>query len=188
MKTLFHGGTVINADETIAADLLVEEERIVAVGRDLRAGGAGVVDAAGLLLLPGGIDVHTHLDMPLEVAGQSIATADDFYTGQVAAAFGGTTAHLDFAIQPKGASLRETLDLWRGRAAGKAVIDYGFHMTIADPRPEVLREIAELPGWGINTVKVLMAYKGRLQVDDATLFAVFREAAPAGVLTMVHCE
>ncbi|MGH2452807.1 MAG: dihydropyrimidinase [bacterium] len=188
MKTLFHGGTVINADETIAADLLVEEERIVAVGRDLRAGGAGVVDAAGLLLLPGGIDVHTHLDMPLEVAGQSIATADDFSTGQVAAAFGGTTAHLDFAIQPKGASLRETLDLWRGRAAGKAVIDYGFHMTIADPRPEVLREIAELPGWGINTVKVLMAYKGRLQVDDATLFAVFREAARAGVLTMVHCE
>lgn len=188
MKTLFHGGTLINADETVTADLLVEDERVAAIGSDLSAAGATVVQAAGRYLLPGGIDVHTHLDMPLEIAGRSIATADDFYTGQVAAAFGGTTAHLDFAIQSRGASLRETLDLWHARAKGKAVIDYGFHMTIADPRPEVLREIAALPGWGINTVKVLMAYKGRLQVEDATLFAVFREAAVAGVLTMVHCE
>jgi len=188
MKTLFRGGTLVTASESIAADLLVEDERIAAIGSDLPAAGATVVEATGQYLLPGGIDVHTHLDMPLEVAGQSIATADDFYTGQVAAAFGGTTAHLDFAIQPKGASLRETLDLWHARARGKAVIDYGFHMTIADPRPAVLLEIAALPGWGINTVKVLMAYKGRLQVDDATLFAVLREAAGAGVLTMVHCE
>ncbi|HEV8340411.1 MAG TPA: dihydropyrimidinase [bacterium] len=188
MKTLFRGGTLVNAGESLTADLLVHDERIAAIGSGLSAADAVAVEASGQYLLPGGIDVHTHLDMPLEIAGQSIATADDFYSGQVAAAFGGTTAHLDFAIQPKGATLREALDLWHVRARGKAVIDYGFHMTIADPRPEVLREIAALPEWGITTVKVLMAYKGRLQVDDATLFAVLREAAGAGVLTMVHCE
>ncbi len=188
MKTLFRAGTLVTATESTPADVLVDGEQIAAVGADLRPDGAAIVDATGHYLLPGGIDVHTHLDMPLEIAGRSIATADDFYTGQVAAAFGGTTSHLDFAIQPKGASLRQALDLWHGRAAGKAVIDYGFHMTIADPQPAVMREIAALPEWGINTVKVLMAYKGRLQVDDATLFAVFREAAAAGLLTMVHCE
>jgi len=188
MKTLFRGGTLVTATGTVRADLLVDGERIAAVGPHLPSDGATVVDAAGLYLLPGGIDVHTHLDMPLEVAGQEIATADDFYSGQVAAACGGTTTHLDFVIQPKGAKLREALDLWHAKAAGKAVIDYGFHMTIADPRPEVLREIAQLPEWGVTTVKVLMAYKGRLQVDDATLFAVLREAGRAGLLTMVHCE
>ncbi len=188
MKTLFKSGTLVTAGEAAQTDLLVDGERIVAIGPDLSTEGATVVDAAGKYVLPGGIDVHTHLDMPLEVAGQEIATVDDFYSGQVAAACGGTTVHLDFAIQPKGASLREAFDLWQARAAGKAVIDYGFHMTIADPRPEVLREIAALPSWGVTTVKVLMAYKGRLQVDDATLFQVLRESARAGVLTMVHCE
>ncbi len=188
MKTLFRGGTLVTATETVRADLLVDGEVIAAVGPDLPGDGAAVVNAAGLYLLPGGIDVHTHLDMPLEVAGQEIATADDFYSGQVAAACGGTTTHLDFVIQPKGASLRQALNLWHARAAGKAVIDYGFHMTIADPRPNVLREIAQLPEWGVTTAKVLMAYKGRLQVDDATLFTVLREAGRAGLLTMVHCE
>ena len=184
MRTLFKHGTVVTPDKTFPADLLVDGERIAAIAPDLPADGATVVDGGGTYLLPGGIDVHTHLDMPLN----GIASADDFHSGHVAAAFGGTTSHIDFAIQPKGAALREALDLWHERATGKACIDYGFHMTIADPTPAVLREIARLPEWGVPSVKVLMAYKGRLQVDDATLFAVLREAAHHGLLTMVHCE
>ncbi len=184
MRTLFRGGTVVTAEGARQEDLLVDGERIAAIGQRLPDDGAAVVDAPGLLLLPGGIDVHTHLDMPLG----DTASADDFTSGHLAAAFGGTTSHLDFAIQPKGASLREALDLWHARAAGRATIDYGFHMTIADPTPAVLDEIALLPDWGVTTVKVLMAYKGRLQVDDATLFAIARRTASAGILLMAHCE
>jgi len=184
MKTLFRGATLVTATDRFRADLLVEGERIAAVGEDLPASGATVVDAGGCYLLPGGIDVHTHLDMPLD----GIASSDDFYTGQVAAAFGGTTSHIDFAIQERGGTLREALDRWQARAEGKAVIDYGFHMTVADPTPEALAEIPRLPEWGITSVKVLMAYRGRLQVDDAALFTVLRLAGAHGLLTLVHCE
>jgi len=184
MRTLFTGGTVVGPEGSQQADLLVDGERIAAIGRDVPHSDARVVDAAGFYLLPGGIDVHTHLDMPLD----DIRSSDDFQTGHVAAACGGTTSHIDFVIQTKGGSLRQALDTWHARAEGKACIDYGFHMTIADPRPEVLEEIGRLPEWGITTVKVLMAYKGRLQLDDAQLLAVMRKAAEHGLLTMVHCE
>ncbi|HEU5299292.1 MAG TPA: dihydropyrimidinase, partial [bacterium] len=184
MRTLFAGGTLVGPDVMRRVDLLVDGERIAAIGSDLPRADTRVIDAAGRYLLPGGIDVHTHVDMPLD----DITSTDDFYTGHVAAAFGGTTSHLDFAIQTKGRSLREALDTWQAKAEGKACIDYGFHMTIADPRPEVLDEIAQLPDGGVTTVKVLMAYKGRLQLDDAQLLAVMRRAAEHGLLTMVHCE
>jgi dihydropyrimidinase len=184
MRTLFAGGTIVSPEGMQQADLLVDGERIAAIGPGLPRSDARVVDAAGCYLLPGGIDVHTHLEMPLD----DIASTDDFRTGHVAAAFGGTTAHLDFVIQAKGRSLREALEAWQARAEGKACIDYGFHMTITDPRPEVLEEIARLPEWGISTVKVLMAYKGRVQLDDAQLLAVMRRAAECGLLTLVHCE
>ncbi|HXF81790.1 MAG TPA: dihydropyrimidinase [bacterium] len=184
MRTLFVGGTVVGPDLTQRAELLVDGERIAAIGPALPREDARVVDAAGCYLLPGGIDVHTHLDMPLG----DIASTDDFATGHVAAACGGTTTHLDFVIQMKGRSLREALEAWHARAAGKAAIDYGFHMTIVDPRPEVLDEIARLPEWGVTTVKVLMAYKGRAMLDDAQLLAVMRRAAASGLLTMTHCE
>jgi len=184
MRTLFSGGTLVGPAGTLQADLLVDGERIAAIGADLPRADAHLVDAAGRYLLPGGIDVHTHLDMPLD----DIASTDDFRTGHVAAAFGGTTSHIDFVIQSRGGSLRQALDAWHARAEGKACIDYGFHMTIADPRPDVLDEIAHLPEWGITTVKVLMAYKGRLQLDDVQLLAVMRRAAEHGLLTMVHCE
>lgn len=184
MRTLFAGGTLVGPDVMRRVDLLVDGERIAAIGSDLPRADARVIDASGRYLFPGGIDVHTHVDMPLD----DISSTDDFYTGHVAAAFGGTTSHLDFAIQTKGRSLREALDTWQAKAEGKACIDYGFHMTIADPRPEVLDEIAQLPDGGVTTVKVLMAYKGRLQLDDAQLLAVMRRAAEHGLLTMVHCE
>lgn len=184
MRTLFRHGTIVTASETYQADLLVDGERIAAIGRDLPADGATVVDASGRYLLPGGIDVHTHLDMPFG----GTTSADDFHTGHVGAAFGGTTTHLDFVIQPKGASLRQALDLWQTKAAGKACIDYGFHIAITDLTPAVLAEIPRLPEWGVSSVKLFMAYKGALQVDDATLFAVFQQTGPAGILAMVHAE
>jgi len=184
MTTLFKHGTIVTASETYPADLLVDGEQIAAIGRDLPATGAAVVDARGRYLLPGGIDVHTHLDMPFG----GTTSADDFQTGHVAAAFGGTTAHVDFVIQSKGASLRQALDLWQAKAAGKACIDYGFHIAITDLTPAVLAEIPRLPDWGVTSVKLFMAYKGVLQVDDATLFAVFQQTGPAGILAMVHAE
>lgn len=184
MKTLFINGTIVTAGDTYQADVLVDGERIAAIGRDLPRDGATVVDARGKHLLPGGIDVHTHLEMPF---GGTVS-ADDFYTGHVAAAFGGTTSHIDFAIQSKGGTLRQALDAWHARANGKASIDYGFHVVITDLSPEVLREIPQLPGWGVTSIKLLMAYKGVLQVDDATLFRALKLAGPLGILTMVHCE
>ncbi|MDR7484470.1 MAG: dihydropyrimidinase [Armatimonadota bacterium] len=184
MATLLKGGTIVTSAEIYRADVLIVGEQIAAIGRDLPSDGATVVDARGKHLLPGGIDVHTHLDMPLG----EIASSDDFHTGHVAAAFGGTTSHLDFVIQPKGASLREALDLWHAKARGKACIDYGFHMTITDPTPAVLDEVVLLPEWGITTVKVLMAYRGRVMVEDADIVRIMRRAGPAGLLTMVHCE
>jgi dihydropyrimidinase len=184
MKTLITNGTIVTAGDTYQADVLVEGEQITAIGRNLPRDGATVVDARGKHLLPGGIDVHTHLEMPF---GGTVSS-DDFYTGHVAAAFGGTTAHIDFAIQPKDGTLRQALDLWHARASGKACIDYGFHVVVTELSPEVLREIPKLPDWGVTSVKLLMAYKGVLQVDDATLFWVLKEAGPLGILTMVHCE
>jgi dihydropyrimidinase len=117
MSTLITGGTVVTAADTFVADVLIEGETIAAVGRGLR--GDTVIDAAGTYVIPGGIDVHTHLDMPF---GGTVSS-DDFFTGHRAAAFGGTTMHIDFAIQPKGATLRETLDMWHAKARGNAAID-----------------------------------------------------------------
>jgi dihydropyrimidinase len=167
MLTLFTNGTVVTASDTYRADVLVKGEQIAAVDAISRR---PIVDAAGRYLLPGGVDNHTHLDMPFG----GTTSADDFYTGHVAAAFGGTTTHIDFVIQAKGGSLRNALDTWHAKARGKAVIDYGFHLAITDLTPAVMNEIAQLPEWGVTSAKVFMAYKGVLQVDDTTLFNVLK--------------
>ncbi|HWQ12638.1 MAG TPA: dihydropyrimidinase [Roseiflexaceae bacterium] len=182
MSTLITGGTVVTAGDTFAADVLVEGETIAAVGRNLR--GDATIDATGMYVIPGGIDVHTHLDMPF---GGTVSS-DDFFTGHRAAAFGGTTMHIDFAIQPKGATLRETLDLWHEKARGKAAIDYGFHVAITDLPDAVLAEMPECVAYGTPSMKLFMAYKGALQVDDTTLFRAMQQAARSGLLVMVHAE
>ena len=182
MRTLISGGTVVTASDTFEADVLIEGEKIVAVGRGLS--GDTTLDARGKYVVPGGIDVHTHLDMPF---GGTVAS-DDFFTGHRAAAFGGTTMHIDFAIQPKGATLRETLDLWHARANGKAVIDYGFHLAITDLPDNIMDEIQQAPEWGVTSLKLFMAYKGSLMIDDATLFRAMEQAARHGLLIMVHAE
>jgi dihydropyrimidinase len=187
VSILIQGGTIVTATHSFAADLRIEGERIAAVAPRLDArDDDDVVDAMGLLLLPGGIDVHTHLDMPV---APDCATSDDFYTGHRAAAFGGTTTHVDFANQTRGDSLRHTLDLWEARARDKAVIDYGFHVTILDPTPEVLEEMAQLPAWGVNTIKLFLAYKARgMMLDNEQFFTLCRRARDLGLLPLVHAE
>ncbi len=184
MKTIIKGGTVITAADTFASDLLLEGGCIVQMGANLPQAGARVVEAGGMLLLPGGIDVHTHLELPFF----GTVAADDFYTGQRAAAFGGTTSHIDFAIQHKGESLHQAVENWQRKAQDKAVIDYGLHVAITDLNDTVMAEIPSLVSAGVTTLKLFTAYKGVYQVDDATLFRAMLKAAEAGMLVMVHCE
>jgi dihydropyrimidinase len=182
MRTLIKGGMIVTASDLYQADVLIEDEQIATIGHGLA--GDTTIDATGKYVIPGGIDVHTHLDMPF---GGTVSS-DDFFTGHRAAAFGGTTTHIDFAIQPKGATLRETLDMWMARAEGKAAIDYGFHIAITDLPDTIMAEIPKCAEWGVTSLKLFMAYKGALMVDDATLFRAMEQAAANGLLICVHAE
>ena len=184
MRTLLRHGTIVNADGRRPADVLVEGERIAAIGVDLRDPADRVIDASDRLLLPGGVDVHTHLDMPFG----DIRTADDFASGTIAAACGGTTTVVDYATQAKGGSLREALDQWMARAAGRAVIDFGFHVCIAELRPDVEAEMASLVADGVTSFKLFMAYPGRLMLNDDEIFRVLRRSADVGGLVCLHAE
>jgi dihydropyrimidinase len=184
MPTLIKNGTIVTAADTVQADLLIEDEQIALIGRNLPEDGVTVIDAAGKLLLPGGIDVHTHLELPF---GGTVSS-DDFFTGQRAAAFGATTTHIDFVIQPIGGTLKQGIDTWHAKARDKAVIDYGFHVAITDLRDDVMAEIPSMLDEGITSLKLFMAYKGVLQVDDTTLFRAMTVAAAHGLLIMVHAE
>ncbi len=182
MTTLISGGTIVTASDTFPADVLLDGETIVAIGSGLH--GDTTVDATGKYVIPGGIDVHTHLNMPFG----GTYSSDDFFTGHRAAAFGGTTMHIDFAVQPKGSSLQDTLKIWHGKADGMAAIDYSFHLAITDLNDAVMAELPSLPAHGVSSLKLFMAYKGALMVDDETLFRAMQVAAEHGLLIMVHAE
>jgi len=161
MRILIRGGTVVTATGASRADVLVDGETIAALLDPAHTGSfAGLadrsIDATGKYVIPGGIDVHTHLDMPFG----GTFSADDFETGTRAAAWGGTTSLVDFAVQAKGASLRETLDAWHAKAEGKASIDYGFHMIVSDVNEQTLKEMDVLVGEGVTSFKMFMAYPG----------------------------
>jgi dihydropyrimidinase len=189
MGLLIQNGTVVTADKTFAADVLVEGE----VVKDVRAGigqnridpaGHTVVDARGMLILPGGIDAHTHLDMPFG----GTTSADDFETGTRAAAIGGTTTIVDFAIQAKGTKMRSALDMWWQKAAGKACIDYGLHMIVTDLGTSGLEDMDDLVAEGVASFKLFMAYPGVLMVDDATIFKALQQTSKNGALICMHAE
>ncbi len=185
MGILITGGTVVTATDTTPAEVLIEDERISMIGERIARADHEVVDADGAYLFPGGIDPHTHLDMPF---GGTV-TADDFESGTRAAALGGTTCIVDFALHTKGDSLHNALKTWHAKAAGKACIDYGFHLTIADGRDETMAEIPKIINeQGVNSFKVFMAYKHVLQVDDETIFKTLQVCAKAGGLVQVHAE
>ena len=183
MGTLFKNGTIVTASEQYKADVLVEGEIITMIGKSIPSKGHEVVDCRGKHLLPGGIDVHTHLDLPF---GGTYSN-DDFESGHIAAAFGGTTSHIDFVIQPIGGSLADGLKTWRKKAE-KACIDYGFHMAITDLRDEVMEEIPSMVKEGVTSLKLFMAYKNVFMIDDDTLYRAMQVAAANGMIVMVHAE
>jgi len=184
MSVLIKNGRIVTATDDTFADVFVEGEKITLIGKDLEIAADTVIDATGRLVVPGGIDVHTHFDMPF---GGSF-TADDFDTGTKAAAFGGTTTIIDFAIQTQGRSTLEGLDAWHAKAEGKATIDYGFHMIVTDMPKERLPEIDRLVDEGITSFKMFMAYPGVLYADDATHYRAYRRAGEAGARIQLHAE
>jgi dihydropyrimidinase len=184
MRTLITGGTIVNADATTVADVLVEDERIALIGSDLQVEADRTIDATGKWLIPGAIDVHTHMELPF---GGTFAK-DTFETGTRAAAFGGTTTIVDFAVQTRGESLRQGLDRWHEKAAGKAAIDYGFHMIVSDVRDDVLSEMDQLVDEGIPSFKLFTAYPGVFYSDDGAIFRAMQQTARNGGLIMMHAE
>jgi dihydropyrimidinase len=184
-SVLIRNGTIVNADSTVKADLLIDGATIKEIRAGIPASAAQtVVDASGLLLIPGGIDAHTHLDMPF---GGS-KSADDFETGTRAAAIGGTTTIVDFAIQARGTKMRTALDTWWKKAEGKACIDYGLHMIVTDLPDAGLEDMDEMVREGVASFKLFMAYPNVLMVDDATIFKALRQTATNGALICMHAE
>ncbi len=184
-SVLIQNGTIVNADSNVKADLLIDGATI----KEIRAGippsaAEKVVDASGLLVLPGGIDAHTHLDMPFG----GTYSADDFLTGTRAAAIGGTTTIVDFAIQARGTKMRTALDTWWKKAEGKACIDYGLHMIVTDLGDAGLEDMDDMVREGVASFKLFMAYPNVLMVDDATIFKAMRQTAKNGALICMHAE
>jgi dihydropyrimidinase len=183
--TLFRNGTVVTAERSFAADILVEGETIRDIAPTLPVEAAErVIDASGMLLMPGGIDAHTHLDMPFG----GTTSSDDFETGTRAAAFGGTTTLIDFAIQAKGTRMRDALDTWWKKADGRATIDYGLHMIVTDLGEAGLDDMDSMVADGVASFKLFMAYPGVLMVDDATIFQAMSRTAKNGALICMHAE
>jgi len=183
--TLIQGGTVVTAADTYKSDVGIKDGRIAAIAASLPADSARqVLSAAGCYVLPGGIDVHTHLDMPF---GGTVS-ADDFESGTIAAAHGGTTTLIDFAIQGKGQTLRHAFDTWMAKADRKAAIDYAFHCIATDLPDARLEEMDDLVREGVSSFKLFMAYPGVLMLDDASIFKAMSRAAKNGALICMHAE
>lgn len=194
MTLLIKNGTLVTASDTFQSDILIQDEKIARIQPDLETDAAKVVDATGKLILPGGIDPHVHLDLPMF----DTVSSDDHYTGHKAAAFGGTTTVMDFvpldSPLPQGeetgvrvGNFRYSIDLWLEKAA-KAAIDYSFHMNLTQFNEKIGQQIPSLRDIGITTLKVFTAYNGRLRLDDGSIFKALKIAKENGMLMMAHCE
>jgi dihydropyrimidinase len=185
LKTLLRGGTVVTATDLYRGDVLIEDERIAAIAGSFSEVSADrTIDASGKYVIPGGIDVHTHLDMPFG----GTTSADDFESGTVAAAHGGTTSVVDFAIQYRGQTLRHALDTWRKKAEGKAAIDYGFHMIVTELTDSVEGEMDALVREGVTSFKLFMAYPGVFMLDDGSIFRALLRTRENGGTICMHAE
>jgi dihydropyrimidinase len=184
MRTLIKSGRVITAVDDYKGDILIEGSRIVTIGMKLAIEADLVLDAADKLVIPGGIDPHTHMELPF--GGTS--SSDDFRTGTIAAAFGGTTTIIDFAVQSHGQSMIEAVDIWHKKAEGKTAIEYAFHLIATDIPDGRIAEMRHLIQEGITSFKLFMAYPGVFLVDDATIFRAMKAAAGAGGLICMHAE
>jgi dihydropyrimidinase len=187
MRTLITNGTIVTADASYPADVLIDGETIAQIGLDLVAAGVTAdetIDATDRYVIPGGIDVHTHMELPF---GGTFAK-DTFETGTRAAAFGGTTSIVDFAVQSKGSSLSAGLDAWHAKAEGNAVTDYGFHMIMSDVNDATLAEMDALVAEGVPDFKLFTAYPGVFYSDDGAIFRAMQRTADNGGLIMMHAE
>ena len=186
MRTRIRGGTIVTASDTFQGDLLIDGEHIEALGTSFEHVPVDrTLDATSKLVLPGGVDVHTHLDMP---TGTGLKSSDDFESGTIAAACGGTTTIVDFATQEDAGALRGALDLWHAKASGKAVIDYGFHMIVRHWNDAVEREMSWLVEAGVTSFKLFMAYPGVLYLDDGAIFRALQRSREIGALVCLHAE
>lgn len=188
MGILIKNGTVVNTDGSARVDVLLEGEKIAAVGAGLSADGHEVVDATGLLVMPGGIDVHTHLDMPFG----GTTSADDYTTGTQAAAVGGTTMVIDFALQNQQSTLKNALETWLKKSDGKACVDFSLHMAVTNLHgpdgADTLAEMEEMVKFGITSFKLFMAYPNVLMINDELMFRVMQKAAALNSLCLIHAE
>ena len=184
MSILIKNGRIITAVDDYMGDVFIENETITHIGKSLDMEADEILDASGKYLFPGGLDPHTHLDMPF---GGTVS-ADDFETGTRAAAHGGTTTLVDFAIQTKGQSTLEALDTWHAKAEGKTAIDYGFHMIVTDLEDNRVHEMKMLADEGVTSYKLFMAYPGVLYVDDGTIYRAMRKAGENGTVVCMHAE
>ncbi|HEX2981315.1 MAG TPA: dihydropyrimidinase [Anaerolineaceae bacterium] len=183
MSFIIKSGTILTASETYTADIYVEGEQIHTIGQNLDVPGVPVYDAAGKIVMPGGVDPHTHFDLPMF----GTVASDDHYTGHKAAAFGGTTTALDFISQDV-TPLQANVDAWHAKADAKAAIDYGFHMNITTWNEAVAAQVPGLVDAGITSLKVFTAYNGRMRLMDGEIFQILRIAKERGMLTMLHAE
>ena len=183
MKKLIKNGTIITADEIKVADILIEDEKIIQVSPAINENNAEVINAEGKLVMPGGVDAHVHLDLPMF----NTVSSDDHYTGGKAAAFGGTTTMIDFISHDSG-SLKDNFSKLNDKATSRAGIDYAFHMNITHFNESVARQLEHLPEDGITSIKVFTAYNDRLRLDDQSIDQVMHIAFKNGILTMLHAE
>src|SRR5918996_1175635 len=184
MRILIKGGTIVTATDQYVGDVLVEDDRITTIGVSLDIPADRAIDASGKYVLPGGIDCHTHLDMPFG----GTMSADDFESGTTAAAFGGTTSIVDFAIQYRGQTLHHAWETWMKKAEGRAVIDYGFHLIITDLNDQVETEMDALVRQGVTSFKLFMAYPGVFMLDDASIFRALLRTGQNGGTICMHAE
>ena len=188
MRTLIKDGTVVTASDTFVSDVWIEGSTIVGLTAPSQRAALGsadiILDAKGKYVIPGGIDAHTHMSLPF---GGTTAS-DDFHTGTVAAAHGGTTTIIDFAIQSKGSSMRAGLDAWHAKAEGQAAVDYGFHMIATDMTASALTEMSDIVREGVTSFKMFMAYPGVFLVDDEAIFKGMLRAGELGALITMHAE
>ena len=184
MSLLIKNGRIITAEQDYTGDIYIEKDKITMIGVSLKMEADKVIDAKDKYVIPGGIDVHTHLDMPF---GGTVSS-DNFETGTRAAAFGGTTALIDFAIQAKGTKMRTALDTWWKKAEGLATIDYGFHMIITDLPDADINDMSDMVREGVTSFKLFMAYRNVLMVDDETIFRAMKHTASTGALVCMHAE